>query len=151
MTTHEDDIYKILVEELWPGGVTSGTAAAKELNRVAKRLSALRSPEIRPTLVEFTVMVEARLALNDFKGGWEECNTYDMMTKLFEEVRELDRAVHFIGTVPGEEGLNFSERTQRRQELVAAEAEDVAAVAMMVADRGGILRKHGTRRNGWPV
>ncbi len=151
MTTYEDDIYKILIEELWPGGITSGTDSAKELNRVAKRLSALRSPEIRPTLAEFTVTVEKQLSFNDHKGGWETSNAYMLMDHLFSEVRELDRIVHFVGLLPHEAGMSFSERAANRRAIVSAEAGDVAAVAMMVAERGGDLRYMGTRVNGRPV
>ncbi len=151
MTTHEDDIYKILVEELWPGGITDGCAAAKEMNRTAKRLATLRSPEIRPTLVDFTVMIEKQLSFNDHKGGWETCNAYTLMDKLYEEVRELDRAVHFIGLAPGEEGMSFSQRMVNRRAMVSAEAGDVAAMAMMIAERGGNLKYAGTRVNGRPV
>ncbi len=150
MTPNEEAIYKILIEELWPGGITSGTDAAKELNRTAKRLATLQS-DLRPTLAEFSVMVEARLAMNDHKGGWEECSSYVMMTKLFEEVRELDRAVHFVGIAPGEEMMSFSQRMVSRRQWVSAEAEDVAAVAMMVAERAGDLRYAGKRSNGWPA
>ncbi len=151
MTTYEDDIYRILVEELWPGGITSGTDAAKELNRVAKRLSALRSPEIRPTLVDFTEIVEKQLTYNDHKDGWETTSAYWLMDKLFSEVRELDRIVHFVGLLPNEAGMSFSERQANRRALVSAEAGDVGAVAMMVAERGGNLKYMGTRVNGRPV
>ncbi len=150
--THEDEIYNILVEELWPGGLSDGTSdASKELRRVTKRLAALRTPEIRPTLVDFTVTVEKQLSYNDHKGGWETCSAYMLMDKLYEEVRELDRIVHFVGLLPNEAGLSFSERQANRRALVSSEAGDVAAVAMMVAERGGNLKYMGTRVNGYPV
>ncbi len=143
MTSHEDAIYKILVDELWPGGLSFGTGAAKELSRVVKRLVAFQLVEIRPTLAEFATVVETQLEKNDHKGGWENTAIVWLVDKLFEEVREVDRAVNTT---------DDQESHEDRIARIVAESGDVAAVAMMIADSAGLgMKREERRRNGRPI
>lgn len=96
-----------------------GTPAdAERLLEELERLSALRDP-----VRWFAWEMEKTLKQNDHKGGWESCSLGYLITRLAEEVRELEEQV-----ARGQFTAEDRERTVR-------EATDVANFAMMIADK----------------
>ena len=80
---------------------------------------------IRPSLQWFAARIENELCENDHKGGWKKCTHSWLLSRLKEEVAELEEAL----------------QKPDNQEHVISEAADVAAFAMMIADLAGEL--HG--------
>ena len=66
----------------------------------------------------FACQMEQQLVLNDHKGGWTDCGTEWLLTRLLEEARELSVALTSCSPL----------------ERVVKEAADVANFAMMIAD-----------------
>lgn len=79
-----------------------------------ERFTSDESP-VRPQVKWFAEKMEETLKANDHKGGWDNCNTLWLISRLREEVDEL-------------EGSCVNEK-------VIKEATDVANFAMMIADR----------------
>lgn len=71
---------------------------------------------LRPEVQWFAEQMELTLRNNDHKGGWKECDTYWLLSRLDEEKREL-RDSMLIGSTG-----------------VISEATDVANFALMIAD-----------------
>jgi hypothetical protein len=72
---------------------------------------------LRPEVLRFAQVMEARLRDNDHKGGWENESDSYLLRRLDEETTELQRAVF---------GMT--------DEYIIMEAADVANFAMMIAD-----------------
>lgn len=70
--------------------------------------------KIRPEIEWFSQHMERKLALNDWKGGWQNDSHISLLNRLYEEVYEL------VNADTCEEIVN--------------EAADVANIAMMIAD-----------------
>lgn len=83
---------------------------------------------LRPKVLAFAVLMEAKLRENDWKGGWQKDSAAGLMKRLREEAEEL------AGAVAGPWTGNISWKR-----LTANEAADVANFAMMVADVCGGL------------
>ena len=101
-----------------------------------------KSDFVRPTLAEWSRVVELRLRANDWKGGWESCNVWELQDHLWQELRELEAVLHRIHQA-GFENWDIGLAT-----LVRDEAADVAALAMMIADVAGPVPHDGQRVNG---
>jgi NTP pyrophosphatase (non-canonical NTP hydrolase) len=91
--------------------------------------------ERRPEVEWFADAMEAALRANDHKPGWKNDDPWALQARLFEEAKELQRAV----------------REREGAEKILKEAADVANFAMMVADvcrvkrfLPGIGREDGT-------
>ena len=78
---------------------------------------------LRAEVQLFAAAMERELRANDYKGGWTHMTMRRLMTRLRQEVEELENA---DGT-----------------ESVMREAADVANFAMMIADVCGGLREDG--------
>lgn len=106
-------------------GPDTGAPAATHLPR-GGRTDALG---LRPKVLAFAHLMEAKLRENDYKGGWQKDKPSALLKRLREEADELDAAIQ-----PGTRGDIGPWRG-----LVGNEAADVANFAMMVADVCGGL------------
>lgn len=77
---------------------------------------------LRPEVLAFATLMEAKLRKNDHKKHWSTCDIDYLEERLEDEVDELKLAVR-----------------ERTSEVVAREAADVANYAMMIADKLGGL------------
>ena len=80
-----------------------------------------------------------KLMANAHKGGWKDENVYDLLSRLGDEVRELEEAVH-AWDLAKSRPITSSEVAADLAGKVAKEAADVGNFAMMVADVVGGLR-----------
>lgn len=85
--------------------------------------------DLRPAVLKFAQMMERKLQANDCKGGWESDNVEWLLSRLREELLELDAVA-----------LNDDGSAETRQKI-GQEAADVANYAMMVADVCGSVQK----------
>lgn len=103
------------------------------------------SDEIRPQVMAFARLMEAKLRENDHKGGWWHDGTDALLKRLLEETRELAALTETSGawcSAPPSAALDAVKRAE-----VGREAADVANFAMMIADVCGAL---ATRGDGTP-
>lgn len=91
---------------------------------------------VRPSVAKFAEVMEKKLKLNDYKGGWEDCNNEYLLTRLEEEAKELRTLAerYGLGTID-EDNLSKGKRNK-----VINECADVANFAMMIAEN--IERAH---------
>jgi hypothetical protein len=80
--------------------------------------------DLRPEVLAFAQLMEAKLRENDHKGGWQYDSPWVLSGRIFDEAREVREALQKPSVDPMH---------------VACEAADVANFAMMVADRVGAL------------
>lgn len=78
--------------------------------------------ELRDSVLAFAAQMERKLRANDHKGGWSNESPEWLLSRLREEVAELEQLVASGG--PG----------------VVGEAADVANFAMMVAETAWLRR-----------
>lgn len=83
---------------------------------------------LRPEVQAFARLVETQLRVNDHKGGWSGCSPEWLVAKLAEELGECARYV-----------VRRADRAHAND--VAKECADIAAVAMMLADVCGGLKR----------
>lgn len=86
-------------------------------------------PAIRPVVLAFAHLMEAKLRENEWKGGWQKCSPESLLARVREETDELAEAI----------GPGSRTDVGLWRPLVANEAADVANMAMMVADVCGGL------------
>ncbi len=86
---------------------------------------------VRPEVAAFALLMEAKLREKDHRGGWDECTTAWLMSRLREEAKELAGELSRRTDFDGEE--------DRWARLIGREAADVANFAMMIADVCGAL------------
>lgn len=72
---------------------------------------------VRTAIKKFTVHMESKLRENDHKGGWGDCDTFDLFDLLLEEKNELEEAI-----------------CTTDYKHIIDECADVANFAMMIAD-----------------
>lgn len=72
----------------------------------------------------FAERMEAKLAKNDHKGGWQNCELQYLSMRLTQERKELTEAI----------------KSKDKQRIID-ECADIANFAMMIADRFG--KEHG--------
>jgi NTP pyrophosphatase (non-canonical NTP hydrolase) len=84
----------------------------------------------RGVVLRFAVEMEKKLAENDHKGGWDDCEPEWLLKRLREETRELAKLVR---AEPNDRVASLETATQ-----VAREAADVANFAMMIAHLYGL-------------
>lgn len=91
--------------------------------------------ELRAPVIWFAIQMEDRLRENDDRGqtGWETMSTGWLLTRMKEEVRELEQAAFPLS---GDEA---------DVEAIVRECADVANFAMMVADNANMKWNFGRR------
>lgn len=104
-----------------------------------RAISALTAPlsadrELRPEVLAFAHLMEAKLRENDHKGGWANEHQRHLFDRLQEEADELALVISH-GT-PWSRAQNLR---APNPEWVGSEAADVANFAMMIADVCGAL------------
>ena len=90
---------------------------------------------IRPSVLEFALLMEEKLKQNDSKGGWSKCDFPYLVERLKEETKEMEQAI--------DEVMMFNKyRSHPRIMKVKYEAADLANFAMMIADNIEKIDKH---------
>ena len=84
----------------------------------------------RPELGRFAELMEVVLRDNDYKGGWSAMTPEEIVNRMFDELRELDRAV-FETNWNQSGGIHLPDWKVRQ---IRKEAADVANFAMMLCD-----------------
>jgi hypothetical protein len=107
--------------------VTKKQTKAKSTSR-AVGAPAQEAPRLRPSLQWFAGVVEGRLAANDYKGNWDDLSLELLLARLVEEAGELALEIG---------------RDARTRDAIIHEAADVAAYALMLADRAHTCRHLG--------
>lgn len=92
--------------------------------------------KLRPEVQKFAERMEARLKLNDYKGGWEEMADDELIDRMEGEIGELQEAL--FGRCKSchrlcDSGLG-DYYIPEESEDPRDEAADVANFAMMIAD-----------------
>lgn len=77
---------------------------------------------LRPSVQRFAETMEENLCRNDFKGGWGDMNSYEILGRIWQEVDELKQAIRNARVKDGP------------VEPVLREAADVANFCMFLAD-----------------
>jgi len=95
----------------------------------------------RPEVERFARAMEAKLRLNDHKGGWHNCDRGYLRRRMRTEMRELFAV---LDTLTREERRSkVSARGEARHERACAkllgECADIANFAMMLADTHYVL------------
>lgn len=106
-----------------------------------------RELELRPEVLAFAQLMEAKLRANDHKPGWKNDDPNALCDRVHEEALELAEATAGYGLSRSYawnfEGLQTEEAYLNKLatvcERVGHEAADVANMAMMVADACGAL------------
>ncbi len=93
-----------------------------------RKVEETQSSELRPVVQWFAAQMEAKLRANDHKGGWEADHPFALAGRIYDEWRELGKA------------LNGWAYKGANTEAVINECSDVANFALMVAD---VVRKKG--------
>jgi NTP pyrophosphatase (non-canonical NTP hydrolase) len=101
---------------------TEGRVTVSNINAPGNTTPPEDQQRWRPEVIAFADAMEAKLRVNDYKGGWKHSPTAWLIARLIQEVGEL--AVSIAG--------DFDED-------VLYEAADVANFAMMIVDRNGLL------------
>ena len=109
-------------------------------------LAELQDIEIRPAVMHFAAAMERVLRTNDHKGGWLEMTDKEIVSRIGQEVREIDFPVldylrveslttDFHSARMSEE-MKSALKTHQAEALskLFREAVDVAAFAMMLID-----------------
>lgn len=88
---------------------------------------------IRPEVAWFSSKMEEELLLNDFKGGWKDCEVQWLIKRLQDEVDELKSEWYKRENDWGrsaDEGYMF---VKSNEDLIK-ECADISNFAMMIAD-----------------
>lgn len=100
----------------------------------------LRGSPPRDEVLWFAGRMERKLAANDHKGHWDNCDFGYLSRRLHQEAKELSRALQrlksYAGTYP------VAEKTVQG---VIDEAADVANFAMMIADQARPFLRGGDK------
>lgn len=90
---------------------------------------------VRNEVLGFSLMMEMALKRNDYKGGWQYMAPSQIMNRIYDEVRELNKARKIL-----DKGVvSF-----REIEAAKKEAIDVANFCMMMVDVLNQLEKQVT-------
>ena len=129
-----------------------GTVTLDE-DRLAALLAAARGEaapvvdetELRPSVLAFARLMEAKLRANDHKSGWSGEDFFDLFDRLIEETSELHNALcrHAKRLSWGDSWV-----MEDTKAWVGEEAADVANFAMMIADVCAALEAALTQPNG---
>lgn len=101
---------------------------ARKISMREMQQSHVEWTSLRPEVQAFARLVETQLRANDHKGGWSGCSPEWLVAKLSEELGEVARYV-----------VRRADRGHAAE--VAKECADIAAVAMMLADVCGGLKR----------
>lgn len=109
-----------------------------EARNVSQNRNNAMLPAVRESVNWFSKEMEAKLALNDHKGGWASCDVRWLLNRLEDEFYELENVIltreserHLRSAG---EGLSIVDTDN---ESIIKEAADVANFAMMIADKFG--------------
>ena len=94
-------------------------------------------PAVRPSVEWFATKMEEKLAKNDHKGGWGECEIDWLISRIEQELEELKKVYGFRKADWGRsvsEGIQFVDVSN---EAIINECADIANFSMMVADMFG--------------
>ncbi len=108
------------------------------------RARAERRPDVRPEVLAFALLMEAKLREHDDRPGWKDTHTDVFMDRLVEERRELRCALNKLERVKAPYFPFRQDSAVKEAAREAAwEAVDVANFAMMIADNLGALDESG--------
>ena len=95
-------------------------------------------PAVRPVVTWFAQRMEAKLAKNDFKGGWGNCTPSDLYQMLQHECKELEEKyiARQIDTARDSD-LHLPHFKDTSNNSIIDECADIANFAMMIADLYG--------------
>ncbi len=82
---------------------------------------------VRPSVIQFALLMEERLKANDHKGGWGHCSLDYLIGRLKEEIQELDSSI-------GKAREHKDHISRPRRMNVKLESCDVANFAMMICE-----------------
>lgn len=109
-----------------------------EARNVSQNRNNAMLPAVRESVMWFSREMEAKLAINDHKGGWAACDVRWLLKRLNEELEELQNVIMTrqleSGYRSAGEGLSLIDTDN---EAIIKEAADVANFAMMIADYYG--------------
>ena len=90
---------------------------------------------MRLSVKRFAAAMEAELAANDHKGGWEHDSAGALLRRLAQEVEELRRALQKRVPARLAGGREHHRVRSELQAAVLSEAADIANFAMMIAEQ----------------
>lgn len=79
---------------------------------------------IRVEVLEFALIMEEKLKENDYKGGWKDCETGNLLSMACDEIKEVAPAVSTMNKSTTNKNIND----------VQKECADVANFMMMISD-----------------
>lgn len=98
----------------------------------------LQQQSARPVLDWFSKQMEAKLVLNDHKGGWKDCEIDWLIKRLQQETNELiERWNARQSSMQGRSAGENVPLIDVDNEAIINECADVANFAMMIADKFG--------------
>jgi len=127
MTTREALVAKELsrwTHELFGGRAPGRQAFEIEAQKIAALTHAEEEPGLRDAVLWFAREMERQLAVNDSKGGWDNCSPLFLIESLRENVRQIVRLVSGRRDVP----------TNDEKKVILKAAADAANFALMLAD-----------------
>lgn len=89
---------------------------------------------VRNEVLGFSLMMEKALQRNDYKGGWQSMSTGQIMTRIYEEMRDLNTARKALDKVKGNVVMGITSDPAREREDVKRQAINVANFCMMMVD-----------------
>lgn len=89
---------------------------------------------VRNEVLGFSLMMEKVLQRNDFKGGWRNMSTSEIMDRVYDEVRELNVARKTLDKSIGNVIMGKADHSIQEQEDVKRKAINVANFCMMLVD-----------------
>lgn len=112
------------------GGSKDATPLLKRpVRRDDQRAAFIRlGHDLEQQVQAFARLMESKLRVRDYKGGWQHCDLQWLFKRLLEEAGELHVELTSIGS-----------NGQVNQVGVAGETVDVANIAIMIADVAGVL------------
>lgn len=95
-------------------------------------------PAVRPAVDWFAKKMETKLALNDHKGGWKDCEVDWLIKRLQQETNELiERWNTRQWSMQGRSAGENVPLIDVDDEAIISECADIANFAMMIADKFG--------------
>jgi len=82
--------------------------------------------KVRASVEWFATSMEVQLRVNDYKGGWKNCDLPFLLRKLEAEFRNLSLEVTLHGNLKTDQRPNHA--------TILRKATDLANFAMMIAD-----------------
>jgi NTP pyrophosphatase (non-canonical NTP hydrolase) len=102
-------------------------------NRKVKEMSLYQAEENWPVVTYFKEEMLRKLIKNNHKGGWEDDSMHALISRLKDELGELESALEAFENLP----INLKEQESIKtvfKDAIRAEAADVGNFAMMIFD-----------------